>query len=143
MVLFSNSGTVQSAQKACLFHGWCILSIELEQLQQRHSLAAVVRVVDLQRVHAVQGHEGCPPQLVPIENLHNARGHSVIVHHNLEELVATSDLNSCVQVGLATQQLQKNAVNASALQELVVLTMLFAVHFAQPISGSCQLKVSK
>ena len=103
------------AQKAYLFHSWCIQVLELEQLQQRHSLAAVVRVLDLRRAHAVQGHEGCPPQFVPVEYLHNFCGHRVVVDHNVEELVAASDLNSCMQVGLAAQELQKDAVHASAL----------------------------
>ena len=98
----------------CLFHSRGIQSVELEQLEQGHSLAAMVRVANFRRVHAVQWHESCPTQLALVQDLHNVGSHSVIVHHNVEELVAACDLHCCVQVGLAAQQLQQNTMDASA-----------------------------
>ena len=73
----------------------------------------MIRVVNLRRAHAVQRHEGGPPQFVPIQNLHNAGGDSVIVHDNVEELVAACDLHCSVQVGLAAQKLKQNSMYSS------------------------------
>lgn len=123
----------------CLFHSRGIQCIELEQLHEGHSLAAMVRVVDFWRAHAVEGHEGCPPQLALVQDLHNTSGHSVVLYHYVEELVAACDLHCCVQIGLAAQELQQHAMDASVWHKPSCISMRAAWLIDQCVLSSLDL----
>lgn len=130
--------------KTCLFHSRGIQGIELEQLHEGHRLAAMVRVVDFWRAHAVEGHEGCPPKLALVQDLHNTSGHSVVVYHYVEELIAACHLHCCVQIGLAAQQLQQDTMDAPVRHKpsYISRTAAWLIHQCvwSSLDLSCQVK---
>ncbi|KAA6429625.1 MAG: hypothetical protein FRX49_00059 [Trebouxia sp. A1-2] len=81
------------------------------------------RVVHIRGVDPVQWQKGGAPHLVPRQHFYYFGGHSVVVYHYMEELVAPRHLYSCVQVFVINGVLQA----ATLLVNLPVLGELFTL----------------